>query len=252
MTGPDTFSLTGRVAVVTGGGGWLGADVCACLASAGAAVAVVGRTTETIEAAASAVTARGGRAVAVRCDISDAASVTAMTRDVADRLGPVDVLVNNAAIYPERPWTEISEDEWDRVLATNLKAFFLCARAAYPGMSDRGYGRIINLTSTTFFYGFPNATVLDYVTSKGGIIGFTRALSREIGPTGITVNAIAPGAFEPPPYDEDYNRWVLDRQSLKRRGVGSDVGNTAVFLASEAAAFITGQTIAVDGGMVTN
>jgi 3-oxoacyl-[acyl-carrier protein] reductase len=212
----------------------------------------VGRTPDTIDAAAAAVTSTGGHAVAIRCDIADASSVKAMTQEVSDRLGPVDVLVNNAAIYPERPWTEITEDEWDRVLATNLKAFFLCARAVYAGMSDRGFGRIINLTSTTFFYGFPNATVLDYVTSKGGIIGFTRALSREIGPTGITVNAIAPGAFEPPPPDPDYNRWVLDRQSLKRRGVGADVGNVAAFLASEAAAFITGQTIAVDGGMVTN
>jgi 3-oxoacyl-[acyl-carrier protein] reductase len=168
---------------------------------------------------------------------------------VVDELGGIDVLVNNAAIYPERPWMQITEQEWDAVLATNLKGYFLCAQAAFPSMNARGWGRIINLTSTTFFHAFPDATVLDYISSKGGIIGFTRALAREIGPAGVTVNAIAPGAFEPRPPSAEYNRWVLDHQSLKRRGVGEDVGNVAVFLASEGASFITGQTIAVDGGM---
>jgi 3-oxoacyl-[acyl-carrier protein] reductase len=105
------------------------------------------------------------------------------------------------------------------------------------------------LTSTAFFHGFPDATVLDYVSSKGAIIGFTRALAREIGPSGVTVNAIAPGAFEKGPASPEYNRWVLEHQSLKRRGVGADVGQVAVFLACDAASFITGQTIAVDGGM---
>jgi NAD(P)-dependent dehydrogenase (short-subunit alcohol dehydrogenase family) len=119
-------------------------------------------------------------------------------------------------------------------------------------MSERGRGRIINLTSTTFFYGFPNATVLDYVTSKGGVIGFTRALSRELGPSNVTVNALAPGAFEKFEADVEYNQWVLDHQSIKRRGVGPDVGNVVVFLASDAASFITGQTIVVDGGMASH
>jgi 3-oxoacyl-[acyl-carrier protein] reductase len=245
----DAFRLDGRTAVVTGGGGWLGADICRCLAAAGASVAVVGRTPETIREVSDGLNAAGGHATAVACDISDGASVREMADSVVDQFGGIDVLVNNAAIYPERPWTDITEDEWDAVLATNLKGYFLCAQAAFASMTARGFGRIINLTSTTFLYGFPNATVLDYITSKGGIVGFTRALAREIGPSGVTVNAVAPGAFEKIQAPAEYNRWVLEHQSIKRRGTGTDVANVVVFLASEAASFITGQTIAVDGGM---
>ena len=245
----DAFRLDGRTAVVTGGGGWLGADICRCLAAAGASVAVVGRTPETIREVSDGLNAAGGHATAVACDISDGASVREMADAVVDQFGGIDVLVNNAAIYPERPWTDITEDEWDAVLATNLKGYFLCAQAAFASMTARGFGRIINLASTTFLYGFPNATVLDYITSKGGIVGFTRALAREIGPSGVTVNAVAPGAFEKIQAPAEYNRWVLEHQSIKRRGTGTDVANVVVFLASEAASFITGQTIAVDGGM---
>jgi 3-oxoacyl-[acyl-carrier protein] reductase len=243
------FRLDGRVAVVTGGGGWLGADICSCLAAAGAAVAVTGRTQEAIDEVAERVRGGGGRALAVQCDVTDRSSVDAMAETVTRELGDIDVLVNNAAVYPGRPWTEVPEDEWDAVLATNLKGYFLCARAAYPSMAARGSGRIINLTSTTFLHGFPNMTVLAYVSSKGGDVGFTRALAREVGPSNVTVNAVAPGAFEKFEADATYDQWVLDQQCLKRRGVGEDVGNAVVFLASDAASFITGQTIVVDGGM---
>jgi 3-oxoacyl-[acyl-carrier protein] reductase len=245
----NPFDLSGRVAVVTGGGGWLGADIAACLAEAGAAVAVTGRTPATIEAAAARVREAGGRAIAVDCDVADKASVEAMAATVVAELGGVDILVNNAAVYPGRPWTEVEEDEWDAVLATNAKGYFLCARALYPSMVERGRGRIVNLASTTFMHGFPQMTVLAYVTSKGAGIGFTRALAREVGASGVTVNAVAPGAFEPGPHDPVYSRWVLDEQCLKRRGSGTDVGNAVVFLASDAAAFVTAQTIVVDGGM---
>jgi 3-oxoacyl-[acyl-carrier protein] reductase len=245
----NAFDLSGRVALVTGGGGWLGADIAACLAEAGAAVAVAGRTQDSLEQAVARVRDAGGHAIGVACDVADKASVDAMAATVIGELGGVDILVNNAAIYPVRPWTEIPEDEWDAVLATNVKGYFLCARAVYPSMTERGRGRIINLTSTTFLHGFPNMTVLAYVSSKGADIGFTRALAREVGPSDVTVNAIAPGAFENVEPDPDYNRWVLDSQCLKRRGAGTDVGNLAVFLASDAASFITGQTIVVDGGM---
>jgi len=247
MIGP--FGLDGRVAVVTGGGGWLGAAICECLASAGASVAVTGRSTETIEDVSDRVRAAGGRALAVRCDVVDKASVDEMADTVVRELGGIDILVNNAAIYPVRPWTEIDEEEWDAVLATNLRGYFLCARAAYPSMEERGWGRIVNLTSTTFLHGFPNMAVLSYVSSKGSIVGFTRALAREVGPSNVTVNAIAPGAFEKFEADAVYNRWVLDSQCLKRRGAGEDVGNAVVFLAGDGASFITGQTLVVDGGM---
>ncbi len=247
----DPFRLDGRVAVVTGGAGWLGSDICACLCAAGASVAVVGRTREPIDNTVTALKRGGGHAIAIECDVADRASVGRMVDAVVGHLGGIDVLVNNAAIYPSRPWTEISEDEWDAVLATNVKGYFLCARAAFATMKARGAGRIVNMASTTFFYSFPNMTVLDYVSSKGAIVGFTRQLAREVGSDGVTVNAVAPGAFEAGDAPAEYHRWVLAHQSIKRRGLGTDVGRAVVFLAGDAASFVTGQTLVVDGGMAT-
>jgi 3-oxoacyl-[acyl-carrier protein] reductase len=247
----DAFRLDGRVAIVTGGGGGLGADMCRSLAAAGAAVAVVDRVQERIDAVVDHVRAGGGRALPILCDISDRTAVEAMASTVAAELGGIDVLVNNAAVYPRRAWTEIGEDEWDSVLETNLKGYFLCARAAYPWLIKGGRGRIINLSSVTFFLGTTH--LLDYVSSKGAVVGFTRALAREAGPEGVTVNAIAPGAFPTDaekihPDPEEYNQWVLDQQSLKRRGTPEDIGSLTVFLASDASSFITGQTIGINGG----
>jgi 3-oxoacyl-[acyl-carrier protein] reductase len=245
------FSLEGRVAVVTGGGGGLGTSICGALAKAGAAVAVVGRPGDPLEDVRDSIASLGGRAITVEADVSDRASVEAMAVRVASELGGVDVLVNNAAIYPRRAWDEITEEEWDAVQATNVKGYFLCARAVHGSMKARGHGRIVNLSSITFFIGLP--MLLDYVVSKGGVIGFTRALARELGPEGITVNAIAPGAFPTDaekihPNPEEYTQWILDQQSLKRRGTPEDIGSLAVFLASDASSFITGQTIMIDGG----
>jgi 3-oxoacyl-[acyl-carrier protein] reductase len=245
------FGIDGRVAVVTGAGGGLGQAICPGLAAAGAAVACVDRDLAKAEAAAEIVTAAGGRALPLEADVSDDESIAEMARLVTAELGGIDVLVNNAAIYPLREWTEITREEWDAVLGTNLRGYFLCARAVFDSMRQRGRGRIVNLSSITFLLGFPN--LLDYVSSKGGVVGFTRALAREVGPAGVTVNAIAPGAFPTDaekihPNPEQYNEFVLDQQSLKRRGTPEDVGNLVVFLAGDAASFITGQTIVIDGG----
>jgi 3-oxoacyl-[acyl-carrier protein] reductase len=244
-------SLEGRVAIVTGGGGGLAEGICTTLAASGAAVAAVDQSREKAERVAQLSSSNGGRCIALEADVSDRTSVEAMVERVTSELGGVDVLVNNAAIYPLRPWTEIEEDEWDRVMAVNLKGYFLCARAAYPSMRERGHGRIINVASITFFIGWSG--FLDYVSSKGAIIGFTRTLAREVGPDGITVNAISPGAFPTDaervhPDQEALNRRILEQQSLKRRGTPEDVGNLVAFLASDAASFITGQTIMIDGG----
>ena len=244
-------SLEGRVAIVTGGGGGLGEAICAKLAASGAAVAAVDQELERAERVAELVASGGGRGIAIEADVSDKRSVETMTERVSAELGGVDILVNNAAIYPRRAWTEIEEEEWDRVMAVNLKGYFLCARAAFPHMRERGWGRIVNVSSITFFIGW--TLLLDYVSSKGGIVGFTRTLAREVGPDGVTVNAIAPGAFPTDaekihPNPEEYNSWVLDQQSIKRRGTPEDIGNLVAFLASDAASFITGQTIGIDGG----
>ena len=243
--------LEGRVAIVTGAGGGLGGGICSALTLAGAAVAAVDVERDKAEQVAGSVSRDGARCVAFETDISDRSSVEAMAEEVVEELGGVDILVNNAAIYASRPWTEITEKEWDKVFAVNLKGYFLCARAAYPHMRRSGQGRVINIASITFFIGFAN--LLDYVSSKGGVVGFTRTLAREVGPEGITVNAISPGAFPTDaekihPDPENYNRWILDQQSIKRRGTPEDIGNLVTFLASDAASFITGQTVEIDGG----
>lgn len=245
--------LEGRVAIVTGGGGGLAEGICGELAAAGATVAVVDVSREKAGRMAEQVSSDGARCIAVEADVSDKKSVEAMVGRVADELGGVDILVNNAAIYPLRPWMEIEEGEWDRVMAVNLKGYFLCARAVFPYMKDGGYGRIVNVASVTFFIGQPG--LLSYVSSKGGVVGFTRTLAREIGPEGVTVNAISPGAFPTDaerihPNQEEYNQRMLDQQSIKRRGAPKDIGAAVTFLASDAASFITGQTIEVDGGWV--
>ncbi len=246
-----TGTLEGRVAVVTGGGGGLGEGICAKLTQAGAAVACVDVTREKAQSVAGPLASGGARALGFEADVSGWGSVEAMAEGVVGEFGGVDILVNNAAVYPRRAWTEIEEEEWERVMAVNLKGYFLCARALYPHMKNRGGGSIVNIASITFFIGW--TLLLDYVASKGGIVGFTRTLAREVGPDNINVNAIAPGAFPTDaekihPDQEGYNRWVLEQQSIKRRGTADDVGNLVTFLASDAASFISGQTIGIDGG----
>ena len=247
----DAFRLDGRVAFVTGAGGGLGEGICTSLAAAGAAVACADVDSDRAERIARQVADEGGRSLALDVDVSDAGAVADAVQRTIDELGGIDILVNNAAIYPRRAWTEITEEEWDRVLAVNLKGYFLCARACYPSMKERGGGHIVNVSSVTFLIGFD--MLLDYVSSKGGIVGFTRALAHEVGVDGISVNAIAPGAFPTDaekihPDPEGYNQWALDQQCIKRRGTPGDIGNLVVFLASDASSFITGQTVAIDGG----
>jgi NAD(P)-dependent dehydrogenase (short-subunit alcohol dehydrogenase family) len=249
----DSFRLDGRVAVVTGAGGGLGQGICHSLVAAGASVAVIDRRTEEAEQRATELIQVGGNAKAFVADVSDKAAIDSTVANVADAFGRIDILVNNAAVYPLRPWTEISLGEWEEVQRTNVTGYFLCARAAYPWLARSPAGRIVNLASITVHGGWDK--LLSYVTSKGAVMAFTRALARELGPESITVNSFAPGAFPTEAekiYDdpEAYNAWVLERQSLKRRGTPDDIGRLMVFLASDASAFITGQMIEIDGGWV--
>lgn len=248
--------LTNKVAIVTGAGGALGAGIARGLAQEGAAVVLADVKAEATEEAAAQIRNEGGRALAVVCDISQPSAVEGMAQQAMAAYGGVDILVNNAAIYPRRAWTEISEDEWDRVFAINIKGYYLCARAVYPSMKARGGGKIVNISSITFFLG-QWGMLLSYVSSKGAIVGFTRALAREVGSDHINVNCIAPGAFPTDaerihPNPEGYEAFILQNQAIQRRGRPEDIANAVLFFTSHLSDFVTGQSLLVDGGWMTH
>jgi NAD(P)-dependent dehydrogenase (short-subunit alcohol dehydrogenase family) len=199
------------------------------------------------------VEARGGQALGVECDVAREADTLRMATETLARFGRIDVLVNNAALYgtlKRRPFMEIPVEEWDRVMAINLRGLFLCARAVFPSMQAQGKGKIINISSSTFFKGVPD--YIHYTTSKGGVVGFTRSLARELGPLGIRVNAIAPGftlsGDNEQNISEERKQGNVQMRMLKRAEVPEDLVGTLVYLASDDSDFVTGQTILVDGG----
>jgi 3-oxoacyl-[acyl-carrier protein] reductase len=245
---------TERVALVTGGSRGIGAAICRALAADGRAVAVNYRSrADDAHSVADSIVAAGGRAVALPGDVSNAEDVARLVADATETLGPVTILVNNAALTDtHKPWTAIDEAEWDRVMAVNLKSCFLCFRACFPAMREAGWGRVVNISSVTFHLGRPH--LVHYVASKAGMIGFTRSLAREVGADGITVNAVTPGAIRTEselelfPDQDGIASWLLAEQAVKRRGTPQDVAAAVAWLASDAAAFVSGQTINVDGG----
>jgi 3-oxoacyl-[acyl-carrier protein] reductase len=245
-------TLSGSTAVVTGAASGLGRAAAVALAAGGAGVIVAGLEPEGLQDTAAAIRDQGGSAVPVKIDISNAQEVRHLAEMTASEFGGADILLNNSAIYPSGPWFEVTESEWDQVFAVNVKGYWLCARAFYSQMLERGGGSIINMSSVTFFLGSDG--FIHYVSSKGAVVGFTRALAREVGQHNIRVNAIAPGAFPTraerlPGRDLDkFNREVLANQALKRRGQPEDVAGAVVFFAGRASSFITGQTLLVDGG----
>jgi pyridoxal 4-dehydrogenase len=239
--------FVGQTAVVTGAARGLGFAAARRLAAEGARVALFDRDGEAL---AAAVEGLGGEALSEVVDVTDEDQVGRGVQAVLSESGKIDVLVNNAGIYPHFPFEELTFADWRRVLATNLDSVYLCSHTVYPGMRQRGYGRIVNVSSATFFIGYPGLSA--YVASKGGIIGFTRALASEAGPHGITVNAVTPGLIategvlggeEAGLFDE-----IVPEQALGRRGDPEDIAECIAYLASPAAGFITGQTVNVDGG----
>jgi 3-oxoacyl-[acyl-carrier protein] reductase len=249
--------LLARVALVTGAARGIGRAICERLATDGAGVAVnyssPARAAEA-EAVAVGIRRAGGSAIAVCADVSSAAQVDEMVGEVAEALGPVTILVNNAAITRVHGrWTEIDEDGWDRVMDTNAKGCFLCSRAVHPHMVAAGWGRVINIGSVTFLTG--QANLVHYVASKGAGIGFTRSFARAVGPDGITVNCVSPGAIQTeqerevaPGREAEIAQHLGKLQAIPRRGTAADIAGIVAFLASDEASFITGQLINVDGG----
>ena len=246
--------LAGKVAIVTGGAAGIGFAYARRFLEEGARVAVAD--IADVAAAADKLGAPD-RVLGVRADVSDWASVTAMTEAAVARFGAVDVLVNNAAVFAvlkPQPFDQIPEAEWDRVMTVNVKGVWNCARAVAPVMRARGGGRIVNVASAIVAKG--TAMLLHYVASKGAVVAMTRALARELGPAGITVNAVAPGLISSDTVqaNPDITGFQLDAvmraRSLQREAFPHDVEGTVVFLASDDSAFMSGQTLIVDGGSV--
>lgn len=247
-------SHIGKVAVITGAAAGIGQAYARRLADDGAKVVVAGA--QDGDATVRLVQAAGGSAVAVRCDVSEPAQVAALAQAVEGQFGRCDILVNNAGIYPIQMFDEMTFADWRRLMAINLDAQFLTIKAFASGMRHRRWGRIVNMASDTFLSNLTGFA--HYIASKGGVIGLTRALASEFGEDGVTVNAIAPGLVRTPGTSGRRRRpgaaagdefeAAAGHQSIKRGLVPADLVGTLSFLTSDEAAFITGQTLYVNGG----
>jgi 3-oxoacyl-[acyl-carrier protein] reductase len=253
MSSNPRFDIAGRTVVVTGGGKGIGKVYAEEFARAGARVVAADIDAPAAQAVADGLAGEGHAVLGLGVDIADEQSVAAMAQAALDRFGAIDVLINNASlmsVLPRRSWLEIPVDEWDRVMAVNLRGMFLCCRAVFPAMKRQGRGKIVNISSSRVFEGTPNR--LHYTTSKAGVIGFTRALAREVGECGITVNAVAPGlTASDTQVQSTSGNYMAARGSgraIDRMQVPADLVGTVMFLASPASDFMTGQTLLVDGG----
>ena len=245
-----TVDLGGQSAIVTGASQGLGRAIAIRLGASGARVACVARNAEKLAETGSAIAAVEGTAEAIVCDVTNRADVDALVDRVADHWDRVDILVNNAGITRDTLLPRMSDDEWDDVIATNLKGAFLFSRAASRYMMRARYGRIINITSVSGIMGNPGQT--NYSASKAGLIGLTRSLSRELAGRKVTINAIAPGFIESEMTEalgDSLLEEAIKRIPVKRLGKPDDVAAAVLYLASVAASYITGQVLVVDGGM---
>jgi NAD(P)-dependent dehydrogenase (short-subunit alcohol dehydrogenase family) len=247
----DRFTLQGKVAIVTGAGRGLGPTMALSLAQAGAAVVAVARTESEIQKTADAVTQLGKAGLALPVDVTDSRAVDRLVAQVVTQLGSVDILINNAGgeFGFSRPATELSDAEWEQILATNLTGAFYCTRAAGRHMLDRGWGRVINVTCLYGTRGGANHAA--YAAAKGGLIQFSQALALEWAKRGVTVNSLGLGWFEGQPQPEPRAVERLKRAiPVQRFGLPADVESVLVYLASDASRYYTGQSIWLDGGIL--
>ena len=245
------MNFAGKTAVVTGGSRGLGRAVCLELAAGGANVVLcyAGNEAAAHETVV-ACQALGARTVAVRCDVADSGEVKALMDTAVQTFGRIDILVNNAGITRDGLLMMMKETDFDAVISTNLKGAFLCMKAVARQMMKQRYGRIVNLSSVVGLRG--NAGQVNYAASKAGVIGMTKSLAKELASRGVTVNAVAPGFMETDmtaAMPEDAKTATLAAIPMGRMGAAEDVAKTVAFLASEEAGYITGQVLAVDGGM---
>jgi NAD(P)-dependent dehydrogenase (short-subunit alcohol dehydrogenase family) len=247
-------SLKDRVVIITGAGQGIGRVFAKAFALAGARAVIAERNEDKAASVAAEILKADGQALAVTTDVADEASINEMIEIVTDEYGRIDVLINNAGIFSTlemRPFDQIPLDEWERVLRVNLTGPFLCARAVLPAMRKAKWGRIINIASGAVRLGRPN--YLHYIATKSALMGMSLSMARELGPDNITVNAILPGAtfteIERKTVTPEQKQRIIAMQCVPRAEAPQDLVGAALFLASEASAFVTGQSINLDGGV---
>ena len=247
------FDLNDKIAIITGASQGIGRTMAIVFARSGASVVCVARSEKKIKELSVKIENEGGRAIPIVCDIGDGDSFSKTIKSVVDRFGKLDILINNAGITRDSLLMRMNDNQWDEVIQTNLKGAFFGMKAAIRPMMKNKFGRIINITSIVGLTGNPGQA--NYAASKAGLIGMTQSIAKEVGSRGITVNCIAPGWIDTEMTEElpeNSKRDLLDRIPIGKIGKPENIAYTAVFLASDEASYITGQTITVDGGRVIN